>query len=459
MRLWFTRTATTAAFQMQGVAVGWQLYEMTGNPIDLGIVGFIQFLPLVVLNLVVGQVTDRYDRRAIIRNCQVVKVLMVGLLALGTAMGWLTREWMFAFLLVASTARAFEMPVMQALLPSIVPVTAAAARDRRRRRPRSRPRSSRGPAIGGLLYLLGPVTVYATCAIICAAAAVLVSCIQLISDKQDKRPITLESVFAGFSFIWNRKVLLGVMSLDLFVVLVGGITALLPIFAKDILETGPWGLGLLRSAPAVGALTASVVLARWSIEAKAGKILFAERRGVRRLDRGVQPVDVARAVADRARRLRRRRRHQRRHPPFDGADPHADRDARPRHHGELDVHRLVRLARRIPRRADGGMARRGAGGAVRRRRRDRGHVHLDARVPGDRAHRQADVGGWQEVDGDPVTPDQHRHARRARSDGRVGGARGLESRSRRRRLLPCRRSRRASWSGGSTASRSAASRS
>ena len=120
-----------------------------------------------------------------------------------------------------------------------------------------------------------PVIVYATCAVICAIAAVLVSYIHLINDKQDKRPITLESVFAGFSFIWNRRVLLGVMSLDLFVVLVGGITALLPIFAKDVLETGPWGLGLLRSAPAVGALTASVVLARWSIEARAGKILFA----------------------------------------------------------------------------------------------------------------------------------------------------------------------------------------
>ncbi|MBX9773210.1 MAG: MFS transporter [Xanthobacteraceae bacterium] len=271
--LWCTRTTTTAAFHMQGVAVGWQLYEMTGSPIDLGIVGFIQFLPLVVFNLVVGQVTDRYDRRAILRNCQIIKVTMVGLLALGTAMGWLTREWMFALLLVASTARAFEMPSMQALIPSIVPVTllpraiAAAATAQQTA-------IISGPAIGGLLYLLGPVTVYATCAIIYAVAAVLVSLIQLINDKQDKRPITLESVFAGFSFIWNRKVLFGVMSLDLFVVLVGGITALLPIFAKDILQTGPWGLGLLRSAPAVGALTASVVLARWSIEAKAGKILF-----------------------------------------------------------------------------------------------------------------------------------------------------------------------------------------
>jgi MFS family permease len=274
VRLWFTRTATTGAFHMQGVAVGWQLYEMTGNPIDLGIVGFIQFLPLVVLNLVVGHVTDRYDRRVIMRRCQVVKVVMVVLLAVGTAMGWLTREWMFAILLVASTARAFEMPVMQALIPSIVPVIllpraiAAAATAQQTA-------IISGPAIGGLLYVLGgAVTVYATCAVICAIAAVLVSYIHLISDKQDKRPITLESVFAGFSFIWNRKVLLGVMSLDLFVVLVGGITALLPIFAKDVLETGPWGLGLLRSAPAVGALTASVVLARWSIEARAGKILF-----------------------------------------------------------------------------------------------------------------------------------------------------------------------------------------
>jgi MFS family permease len=181
---------------------------------------------------------------------------------------------MFAFLLGAAIARAFEMPSMQALLPSIVPVAilpraiAAAATAQQTA-------IISGPAIGGFLYLLGPVVVYATCTVVYAAAAVIVSFIHLIIDKRDKRPITLESVFAGFSFIWNRRVLLGVMSLDLFVVLVGGITALLPIFAKDVLETGPWGLGLLRSAPAVGALTASVVLARWSIEAKAGKILFA----------------------------------------------------------------------------------------------------------------------------------------------------------------------------------------
>src|SRR5262245_26039803 len=151
VRLWFTRTATTAAFHMQGVAVGWQLYEMTGSAIDLGIVGFLQFLPLVVLNLIVGQVTDRYGRRAIIRTGQVVKVAMVVLFALATAMCWLTREWMFVFLLVTATARAFEMPCMQALIPSIVPVTllpraiAAAASAQQTA-------IITGPAIGGLLY-------------------------------------------------------------------------------------------------------------------------------------------------------------------------------------------------------------------------------------------------------------------------------------------------------------------
>ncbi|MCC6888553.1 MAG: MFS transporter [Hyphomicrobiales bacterium] len=274
VRLWFTRTATTGAFQMQGVAVGWQLYEMTGNPIDLGIVGLIQFLPVVALNLVVGHVTDRYDRRATLQVCQVVKGLALALLAAGTAMDWLTREAMFALLFMASMARAFETPALQSLVPSIVPV-AILPRAIAAATTAQQAAIIGGPAVGGLLYLLGPVTVYATCGAICALAAVLVGGITLIADTRDKRPITLASVFAGFSFIWNRRVLVGVMSLDLFIVLVSGVTALLPIFAKDVLETGPWGLGLLRSAPAVGALAASVALSRWSIEAKAGKILFA----------------------------------------------------------------------------------------------------------------------------------------------------------------------------------------
>jgi MFS family permease len=258
---------------MQMVAQGWLVYDMTGSSFYLGLVGLARAIPALAFSLVGGAVADRYDRRAIMRYCQVVKVLMVALLAAGTAMEWLTREWMFAILLVASTARAFELPVMQALLPSIVPMTIL---------PRAIAASATaqqtaiisGPAIGGLLYLLGPVTVYLTCAAVYAIAAVLVSYIELISDTRDRRPITLESVFAGFSYIWNRKILFGVMSLDLFVVLVGGITALLPIFAKDILNVGPFGLGWLQAASSIGSVSMALFLAYRPPFTRAGRTLL-----------------------------------------------------------------------------------------------------------------------------------------------------------------------------------------
>ena len=272
--LWFARTATTGGFHMQGVAVGWQLYEMTGNPIDLGIVGLIQFFPLLVLTLVIGQIADRYDRRLIAAACQIVKAAMAILLAYGSYRGWLGRDAMFSILLVSATARAFEMPVLHALVPGIVPplmlprAIAAAATA-------SQTAVISGPAIGGLLYLLGPVTVYLTCTAIFVVAAVLFMLIETIYEKQDRMPVTIDSVFAGFTYIWSRKILLGVITLDLLAVLMGGVTALLPVFARDVLATGPWGLGLLRSAPAIGALIASIVLTRWSIEGKAGSILFA----------------------------------------------------------------------------------------------------------------------------------------------------------------------------------------
>ena len=274
VRLWCVRTATSGAYQMQGVAVGWQLYEMTGNALDLGIVGLAQFLPLIGFAPVIGQVADRYDRRVVVATTQIVKTLCLAALAIGTWDGWLGREAIFALIFLAASARAFENPGVHAMLPTVVPPLVL---------PRAIAASMTaqqtavitGPAIGGLLYLLGPVTVYATCSVINLMAAVLVSQIKQIYASQDKAPVTFKSVFAGFSYIWNRKLLLGVISLDLFAVLVSGITALLPIFARDVLETGPWGLGLLRSAPAVGALAMSVVLARWSIEANAGRILFA----------------------------------------------------------------------------------------------------------------------------------------------------------------------------------------
>jgi MFS family permease len=271
---WWARTSTTGAFQMLAVAVGWQLYDLTRNPLDLGIVGLVQFVPLVSLGLFVGQISDRSDRRAIIRYTQIVKALAAIALAVGTIGGWLTRELMFTILFVVGIARAFEIPTIHAILPDIVPPSML---------PRAIAASSSaqqtavisGPAIGGGLYLLGPEAVYLTCVVIFITAGVLVSLIETVLAKQDRTPVTLASLLAGFGYVRDRQVLLGVISLDMFAVMLGGVTALLPIFARDVLETGPAGLGLLRSAPAVGALIISVALSQHMITRRAGIWLFA----------------------------------------------------------------------------------------------------------------------------------------------------------------------------------------
>jgi MFS family permease len=270
---WCARTSTTGAIQMLAVAVGWQLYELTNNPLDLGIVGLVQFVPLVTLALLVGQIADRYDRRALVRITQVAKAVAAAALAISTAAGWVTRELMFTIMFVIGVARAFEIPMLQAILPDIVPKSilpraiAAAATAQQTA-------IICGPAIGGFIYVFGPQTVYLLCAAVFVVAAVLVSLIETTYAKLDKTPISLATVFAGFSYIRSRQVLFGVISLDLFAVLLGGVTALLPIYARDVLQTGPWGLGLLRSAPAVGALIMSAVLSQHMISRRAGRYLF-----------------------------------------------------------------------------------------------------------------------------------------------------------------------------------------
>ncbi len=272
---WLARTSTTAATQMLGVAVGWQLYDITLNPLDLGLVGLMQFFPVVMLALLVGQIVDRYDRRLVARSCQTVKALAAVGFLLGTAGGWLSREVVFALMFVTGCARAFENPTMHALVPGIVPQEIL---------PRAIAASASanqtavicGPAIGGLIYgALGPMAVYATCTAVFAVAATLVSMLHSGGNVQSNRRITFETVFAGLTYIWSRPVILGAISLDLFAVLLGGVTALLPIYARDFLHTGPWGLGFLRSSPAVGALMISVFLSRYSINRNAGKIMIA----------------------------------------------------------------------------------------------------------------------------------------------------------------------------------------
>lgn len=258
---------------MLGVAVGWQLYELTGSALDLGLVGLAQFAPMILLTLVVGQVADRFDRRLIVVACEVVKAAAAGALALGTIGGWQSRTSILALLALLGAAQTFENPAMTALVPEVIP--------RSRIAPAmawviSAGQTAQivGPALGGFLYVAGPAVVYAAAGALALLASVLVAAVRVERTLRSRGPITLESVFSGVVFIQSRRVLLGTMSLDLFAVLLGGATALLPVFARDVLRVGPAGLGLLRSAPALGALVISVFLARYPLERRIGPRLF-----------------------------------------------------------------------------------------------------------------------------------------------------------------------------------------
>ena len=269
---WCARTLTVAAYMAQTVAIGWQIYDLTGSAFDLGLVGLVQFIPFVALPLLIGQIADRYDRAAVVRMCQLVKALAALALAIGTFQGWLNRDAILAILFVTGVARAFEVPTMLTMVPGLVPklllpraIAASAAANQTA--------IICGPALGGLIYSLGPTILYGLCTAVFIGAAIMISFVRM-QQVQDRKPVTLEFVFAGFSYIRSRPIVLGAISLDLFAMLLGGVTALLPIFARDILETGPWGLGLLRSAPAIGALLVSVALARYALTRRVGPILF-----------------------------------------------------------------------------------------------------------------------------------------------------------------------------------------
>jgi MFS family permease len=263
----------TLALHMQTVAIGWQLYDLTGSAFDLGLVGLVQFVPVVVLTLVVGQVADRYNRRAVVVVCEVAQAGATAVLALGSLGGWLDRRGILTTVAVLGAARAFENPARAALVPRLVPLA---------RLPRaiasvtSAGQSARivGPALGGALYALGPTTVYVAVGALYLVGATLMALVHDAQPARAREELTPASLFSGIAFILRRRLLLGLMSLDLFAVLLGGATALLPIYARDILGTGPWGLGLLRAAPACGALAMSVALTRRPVERGAGPAFF-----------------------------------------------------------------------------------------------------------------------------------------------------------------------------------------
>ncbi|HVL74103.1 MAG TPA: MFS transporter [Beijerinckiaceae bacterium] len=271
---WWGRMLAMAAYQMLAVAIGWQLYALTGSALDLGFLGLIQFVPVIGAVLVVGHVADQYDRRFVVVACHAAQGAAAAILALGSLGGWLSRETIFLLVFVIGTARAFELPTMHALVPGLVPASLL-SRAIAGATSATQTAVIAGPAIGGLVYLAGPAILYGACVVLFATAATLVLAIRTDLPAPVRRPPTLATLLAGFAFVRERPVLLGAISLDLFAVLLGSATALLPIFTRDILEAGPWGLGLLRASPAVGALAAALVLARNPLRAGVGRTMFA----------------------------------------------------------------------------------------------------------------------------------------------------------------------------------------
>lgn len=273
LAFWLARVCTASAFQMITVAIGWHIYELTHNVLDLGLVGLVEFTPRVLFMLHTGHVADRYDRRRIASLCQVGQGLIAVALVVGASTDNVTREMIFVMAFLLGTARAFEMPTTQALLPNIVP-TALFPRAVAASASAMQAATIAAPAFGGFLYAFGAFWVYTPTAILYFIACTLVLTLPSRQAPATQGKATLESLLAGIRFIRSRPDIFGAISLDLFAVLLGGATALLPVFAKDILLTGPWGLGLLRSAPAVGALLMSFWLARFPIERNVGRIMF-----------------------------------------------------------------------------------------------------------------------------------------------------------------------------------------
>jgi MFS family permease len=264
------RLTGSAANQMVLVALGWQMYDLTSSAWDLGLVGLVQFLPALLLTIPAGQLVDRVDRRAVLATALVVQAGVAAVLAWASAFDQAQRELILATSAAIGVARALQAPAQQALLPGLVPLASLA---------RATAMSSSvmqlavigGPALGGFVYVAGPASVYGLALAMFVVAIGCITAIRYRSQLPGAMPITMNSLFAGVRFIWTHKVVLGAVSLDLFAVLLGGAVALLPIFARDVLDTGPWGLGLLRAAPAVGALAMAVTLARRPLERRVGR--------------------------------------------------------------------------------------------------------------------------------------------------------------------------------------------
>jgi MFS family permease len=265
----------TLAVQMQTVAVGWQVYAATSNPLDLGLIGLSQFLPFVLLILPAGHAADHYDRGRILTSCYFLNMMSAIALLTFSILGVHAVGPVFAVMTLFGVTRAFAMPSAQALVPNLV-------------RPELFAKATAvnstvfqvctiaGPTLGGLLYLAGAGVVFGTVATLLAISTVLMMRVRIGARNPGAQPgVTLRSLLSGLTFVRSKPVVLGAISLDLFAVLFGGATALLPIYARDILHTTSVGLGVLRTAPGFGATICALLLSVFPLERRVGPWLFA----------------------------------------------------------------------------------------------------------------------------------------------------------------------------------------
>ena len=275
LRFQFARFCIVIATEMQAVAVGWQVYEVTRRPLDLGLVGLAQFLPGIVLFLVSGHAADRFNRRNLLITCDVGFAICFALLLALSLRDAVSIVPVFVVLVLLGVVRSFNGPVSRAMLPHLVPpehfagsvawassiFTAA---------------TILGPILGGLIYAFarGPIAVY-SCSLVAAAIAIVLTLRIPGQEKPRARPeANLSTVFEGLRYIWRERLILGAISLDLFAVLLGGAVALLPVYAKEVLNAGPWALGILRSAPGVGAGMMAIAIAHHPLKNRAGATML-----------------------------------------------------------------------------------------------------------------------------------------------------------------------------------------
>jgi MFS family permease len=272
-RLWLGRGLSGIAFQMLVVAIGWQLYNLTNNPLDLGLIGLVQFVPMFCATPFAGHAADTYDRRRVSALCQQLGVIAAAALAAATLSGSVTRMLIFVVVGLLGLVRAFEFPAMSSLVPLVAP-RHALQQATALYSSANQTAVVLGPALGGLLYWLHPAAPYICAAVLFLVASLATKSIQSAAPERRTGPITAETVFAGAAYIRRTPELLGSMTLDLVAVVVGAAYALLPVFARDILGTTSAGLGVLRAAPAVGALAMAVWLSWNPIRAQAGLKMF-----------------------------------------------------------------------------------------------------------------------------------------------------------------------------------------